>query len=104
METVKRTMSFEDLINSEKPVFIDFYATWCGPCQAMAPVIDNLKHEVGDKAIIVKIDVDRNPQISEQLQVMSIPTLMIFQGGDLKWRAMGMQPIQTMKAEIEKLL
>ena len=95
--------SFKDLINSEIPVLIDFYADWCGPCKALAPVIQQVKSSLGDKVRIVKIDVDQNPQISQKLQIRSIPTLMIFQQGEVKWRAMGVQSLQTIRNELEKL-
>ncbi len=95
--------SFKDLINSDKPVLIDFYADWCGPCKAITPIIQQLKSSMGDKVRIVKIDVDANPQISQKLQIRSIPTLMIFQDGEVKWRAMGVQSLQTIKNELEKL-
>lgn len=80
---------FQELINDEKPVLIDFYATWCGPCQAMAPVLENVKQEISDEARVVKIDVDKFQQIAGMYQVQSIPTLMIFKKGELLWRHTG---------------
>lgn len=103
MNTHKSKTSFQELINSETPVLIDFYADWCGPCKAFAPTLDNLKHELGDKVKIIKIDVDRNEQLSNQLQIRSIPTVMLFQNGELKWQALGAQSIQTLRREIEAL-
>ena len=96
--------SFKDLISSEKPVLIDFYADWCGPCKTMSPIIQELKSELGGKARILKIDVDRNPQLSGKLGVQSIPTIMLYQNGELKWRANGVQRLHTLKAQIEALL
>jgi thioredoxin 1 len=81
--------NFKDLINSEKPVLIDFYADWCGPCRTMAPILEKVKANIGDSGTVVKIDVDKNPQIADALQIRSIPTLMIFQNGELKWKKMG---------------
>lgn len=97
-------MTFKELIASEKPVLIDFYADWCGPCKAFAPVLESLKSEVGDAAQIVKIDVDKNQELSVKYDVRSIPTVMIFQNSELKWRATGSQTVQFLKAEIDKLL
>lgn len=99
----KQSLSFQDLINSETPVLIDFYADWCGPCKAFAPMLQQLKSDVGDAVRIVKIDVDRNPELAGSLQVQSIPTVMIFQNGDLKWRAMGVQSIPVLKKQLQEL-
>lgn len=91
---------FKALISDSKPVLIDFYATWCGPCQAMTPVLDNVKSEMGDEARVVKIDVDKFQEIAGMYQVSSIPTMMIFKNGELLWRHTGTAP----KSELVKLL
>lgn len=96
-------ISFHDLINSDQPVLIDFHADWCGPCHAFAPILEQLKTQMGDRARIVKIDVDKNPELAGQLQVQSIPTVMIFQRGQLKWRAMGVQSLPVLKQQLENL-
>lgn len=75
---------FQDLIKSDKPVLIDFFATWCGPCKMMHPVLEELAEKVGEKARIIKIDIDRNQELSAVHNVRSVPTLMIFQKGKLK--------------------
>ncbi len=93
---------FEDIIKSEKPVLIDFFATWCGPCKMMHPVLEELHEKVGEKARIIKIDIDKNQELSAIYNVRSVPTLMIFQKGELKWRAAGVQPIQLLEQELEK--
>ena len=80
---------FQNLINSEIPVLLDFYADWCGPCQAMKPILVELKEKMGDRALIVKIDTEKNQELSAQLQIRSIPTLMIYHKGEQKWRHSG---------------
>ena len=93
---------FEDIIKSEKPVLIDFFATWCGPCKMMHPVLEELHEKVGDKARVMKIDIDKNQELAAIYNVRSVPTLMIFRNGELKWRTSGVQPIQTLEQELEK--
>ena len=95
--------SFNDLINGDKPVLIDFFATWCGPCKAYSPILQQLKQELGDDLRLVKIDVDRNQELSQKLGVQAMPTTMIFHKGDLKFRAAGVQTPQTLKTELAKL-
>jgi thioredoxin 1 len=82
---------FSDLINGEKPVLVDFYATWCGPCKYQAPILEDVAKEVGDLARIIKIDVDKNQAISSAYQVRGVPTLMIFKQGKVVWRTSGVK-------------
>lgn len=92
--------SFTELISGRKPTLVDFYADWCGPCKMMKPILDDLKQRVGDRARIIKIDVDKNPELAAAYQVQGVPTLAIFSDGQLKWRQSGVQQA----AVLEKLI
>ena len=92
---------FSEIINSETPVLVDFSAEWCGPCKALAPILVELKSRIGNHATIIKIDVDKNPQVAGQYQIQSVPTLMIFKQGNLLWRESGVIPAKQLE---EKLL
>lgn len=80
---------FQELINGETPVLVDFYAEWCGPCKVMAPELKKLAEQEGERVRIIKVDVDRNPQAAAAYQVNSVPTLILFKGGQQLWRQSG---------------
>lgn len=81
--------SFKDIVNSEKVVLVDFFGTWCGPCQALMPILKDVKDEVGDAVKIVKIDIDKNNDLAMKYQIRSVPTMILFVDGVPKWRQSG---------------
>lgn len=93
-------MKFNEIINQDKPVLVDFFADWCGPCKVQAPMLSELKERVGEQASIIKIDVDKNPQVAAQFAVRGVPTLILFRNGEVKWRQSGVVPTD----ELERLI
>ena len=98
--TNNKRESFGEIINGNTPVLVDFFAEWCGPCKMQAPILEELKQRVGESASIIKIDVDQNQPVAAQYQVRSVPTLMIFKNGKIRWRQSGVFPAN----ELERLI
>ena len=95
---------FNELIKSDIPVLIDFYAEWCGPCKAIMPVLEKVKEKLGDKARIVKIDVDKFQELAEEYHIQTVPTFIIFKKGESLWRHSGMIPEKELITMIEKYI
>ncbi len=94
--------SFQDLINGQKPVLVDFSAEWCGPCKMMAPILKDLKLEVKDTVTIIKIDVDKSPQAAQTYQIQGVPTLILFQNGQILWRKSGVTNAKELQTIIQQ--
>lgn len=93
--------SFNDIINGDKPVLVDFYATWCGPCKAMAPIVESVGKEVEGTARVLKIDIDKNEAVANQYQIQSVPTFIIFKKGEMLWRASGVMEKNVLIQQIK---
>lgn len=91
---------FKEIVQSETPTLVDFFATWCGPCKAMQPVLDQLKSDLGEKVRIIKIDIDKNQEVAEKFKVKGVPTFVLFKKGEIIWRQSGGMSLQTLKDKI----
>jgi thioredoxin 1 len=94
-------MTFNEIIQSKQPVLVDFFATWCGPCKMMSPILKEVKDHWGDKVSVIKVDVDKNPQAAGMYQVQGVPTLILFKNGEPVWRQSGVVPKASLIKVIE---
>lgn len=94
---MKRMEKLNEIINGSQLTLVDFFATWCGPCKMMHPVLEQLKEDMGDSLRIIKIDIDKNEALMEQYRIQSVPTLMLFRKGDALWRQSGAMSLSDLK-------
>lgn len=96
MSQIVSSSEFESVVlNASEPVLVDFFATWCGPCKMLAPVLDEVAEVAGERAKVVKVDIDTSPDLAQRYGVMSVPTLIVFKGGEAVSQVVGVQPKQT---------
>lgn len=94
---------FNEMINGEQLTLVDFFATWCGPCKMMHPILEQLKEKMGDDIRILKVDVDKNETLSMQYRIQSVPTLMLFKKGEMLWRQSGAMSLNDLMQKISQL-
>jgi len=96
--------SFEDIINSATPTLVDFYAEWCGPCKMMSPILEQVSSEIGKGAKVLKIDIDKNREVSGKYNIRSVPTLLLFKEGNVVWRQAGVPPKHLIVESIKNFI
>jgi len=102
--TTNQTETFNDLIQGETPVLVDFSAEWCQPCKLMKPILKELHEKMGDEIRIIKVDIDQSPAASSFYNVTSVPTLMLFQKGKILWRQPGVVPALSLQKIIKQFI
>ena len=95
---------FDEMINSTTPTLVDFYATWCGPCKMMSPLLEQVASEMGDETKIIKVDIDKNRDAAAQYGIRSVPTLILFKEGEIVWRQSGLPPKSMITESIKKFI
>ena len=101
MEIKEKQKTFGEILRTEPLVLVYFSAVWCGPCKMMKPILDELKSQIGSKAMILKLDVDKNPEASSVYNIQAVPTLILFKNGKIVWRESGVVPANSLKQAIE---
>jgi thioredoxin 1 len=104
MNYMSEKETFRSIIQSEKPVLVDFTASWCGPCKMLSPILEQLHERMGESVRIIKIDVDKNPALSAELQISGVPTLILYKQGKQLWRQSGVVPLSTLQQTIQSHL
>lgn len=96
--------TFQEIINGEKPVLVDFFAEWCGPCKTMAPILKDFAGAASDKVRVIKVDVDKNPHVAQEFSIQGVPTLILFRNGQPVWRQSGVVPLTHLKQVVDRVL